>query len=332
MTWLTANWQLKLLALGLSIGMFAAVAFTQNPVVVKQISNAPISYDNLPADVMIVNPPTKIPVNLSGLRENIAAVTPASLFVHVDLTHVKPGNAVVTAIPRILTPGVTAIDRQISITLTVDSKKVDQPVPIDLRDYRLAAGWVEASKPVITPAEVRVTGPAAFFTNDLHAFVSLLSTPIQGDSTIPNLAIQFSSAGQTVPLPYTIPSSTEDVALASVELHTKRPNVVRQVTLIVDVTGSPAPGYRITRVVIDPLFITVAGPSDVLGTLDTIDIGKVDVTGSTSDRVFRNQAIPLPAGVSIVAPGQRAVAVTVGIEKNPVVQPSPPPPTPSPTP
>ena len=331
MSWLTANWQLKLLALGLSIGMFAAVAFSQNPIAVKQISNAPISYDNPPPDVIVVNPPTKIPVNLSGLRQNLATVTLASVFVHVDLTNVKPGNAVVVAVPRVLTPGVTAIDKQIRITLTIDTKKVDQPVAIELRDYRLAAGWVESSKPVLTPAAVRVTGPASFFTNDLHAFVSLADTPIQGDSTIPNLAVQFSSAGKTVALPYTIPSSTEDVALASVELHTRRPNVVRQVTLVVDVGGSPAPGYRVTRVVIDSLFITVAGPADVLGSLDTLNIGKLDVTGATSDRQFRNQAIPLPNGVSIVAPSPRTVTITVGIEKNPVVQPSPPAPSPTPT-
>ena len=322
MNWLAANWQLKLLALGLSVGMFAAVAFAQNPVISRSFSTQ-ISYDYPPPDVMLVNPPTRVTVNLSGLRENVGAVTAASVLTHVDLSTVKPGNAVVTAVPRILTPGVTAIDKQIRISLTVDVKKVDQPVPIELRDYKLAPGWVETSKPVITPAVVRVTGPASFFTNDLHAFVSLGDSPIQGDSTIPNLAIQFASAGKTVTLPSTIPFSTEDAAVASGELHTRRPNVVRQVTLTVDVTGTPAPGYRVTRVVIDTLFITVTGPSDVLGALDTIAIGKVDVQGSTSDRVFRNQAVPLPTGVSIVAPSPHSVAVTVGIDRNPVVQPSP---------
>ena len=332
MSWLTANWQLKLLALGLTIGMFAAVAFAQNPIVARTVS-MPISYDAAPSDLMLVNPPTRIPVTISGLRENIAAVTEKSTLAHVDLTKVKAGNAVVTATPTVLTPGVTVVDRQVRITLTVDAKKVDQPVPIELRDYRLAAGWVESSKPVIGPQAVRVTGPAAFFANDLHAFVSLGDSPVQGDSTIPNLTIQFSSAGKIGALPITIPPSQADVGVASVELHTRRPNVVRQVTLIVDVTGQPAAGYRVTRVSLDTLFISVTGPSDVLGPLDTIDIGRVDVSGATSDRFFRNQPVPLPTGVSIVAPSPRSVAVTVGIERNPVVQPSPPAsPTPTPTP
>ena len=329
MSWLTANWQLKLLALGLSIGMFAAVAFSQNPIIVRNIPNAPISYDNLPPDVVLVNPPKVLSINLSGLRENIATVLPSSVIAHVDLSKVKPGNATGTAIPLVQTPGVSAVERQIRITLLVDVLKVDQPVPIELRDYRLAPGWVEASKPLITPQAVRLTGPSSFFTNDLHAFVSLGDSPVQGDSTIPNLSIQFASAGRTVPLPYTIPASKEDVAVASVELSTRRPNVIRQVTLTVDVTGNAAPGYRVTRVVIDNLFINVTGPADVLGSLDAIDIGKVDITGATSDRVFHNQAVPLPNGVSIVAPSARTVTVTVGIEKNPIIQPSPPPPSPT---
>lgn len=332
MSWLTANWQLKLLALGLSLGMFAAVAFSQNPIIARAIKDAPVFFDNPPSDVMIVNPPKLVTVNLSGLRENVVAASPATVSVHVDVSKVKPGTAVVTAVPTVLTPGVTAIDKQIRITLTVDVKKVEQPVPIELRDYRLASGWVESSKPAITPPVIRVTGPASFFTNDLHAFVSLGDNPVQGDSTIPNLAVQFSSAGKTVSLPNTIPFSTEDVAVAGVELHTRRPNVVRQITLTVDVTGNPAPGYRITRVVIDTLFITVTGPSDVIGALDSIDIGKVDVAAASFDRIFRNQVIPLPAGVAIVGPSPRAVTVTVTIEKNPVVQPSPPPPSPAPSP
>lgn len=332
MIWLTTNWQLKLLAVGLSIGMFAAVAFAQNPIVGRTVS-MPISYDNPPSDVMLVNPPTRVSVNISGLRENIAAVTEKSTLAHADLARVKPGNAVVTTTPTVLTPGVSVVDKQVRITLNVDTRKVGQPVTIELRDYKLAAGWVESSKPVITPQAVRVTGPAAFFSNDLHAFVSLGDSPVQGDSTIPNLTIQFSSAGKTGGLPITIPPSQADVGVASVELHTRRPNVVRQVTLTVDVVGQPAAGYRVTRVALDTLFITVTGPADVLGALDTVDIGRVDVGGATGDRVFRNQAVPLPNGVSIVAPSPRSVAVTVGIERNPVVQPSPPAsPTPTPTP
>src|SRR5207248_1711275 len=51
MSWLVGNWQLKLLALVMSLGLFAAVAFEANPLTAHTFT-ATIEYDGIPADTI----------------------------------------------------------------------------------------------------------------------------------------------------------------------------------------------------------------------------------------------------------------------------------------
>jgi len=43
MSWITEDWRLKLLALGLAVVMLGAVAFSQNPPTIKTLS-VPLNY------------------------------------------------------------------------------------------------------------------------------------------------------------------------------------------------------------------------------------------------------------------------------------------------
>jgi YbbR domain-containing protein len=77
------------------------------------------------------------------------------------------------------------------------------------------------------------------------------------------------------------------------------------------VTGTPAPGFRIAAIEVDPLAVSVEGDAEQLATLTQADTAPVAVFGATSD-VAQTVALALPAGV--VALGDGTVQVTVTVE------------------
>jgi len=63
---ITDDWRLKLLALGLAVLMLGAVAFSQNPPTSRTLSIS-LVYPPMPVDLILINPPSKTNVTVSGL-------------------------------------------------------------------------------------------------------------------------------------------------------------------------------------------------------------------------------------------------------------------------
>jgi len=85
-------------------------------------------------------------------------------------------------------------------------------------------------------------------------------------------------------------------------------------------TGSPAPGYRITALTIDPLFVDISGSVADLSSINSVTLPAVAVDGLTSTITRRIPVNNLPANVTS---GTGTVLVTITIQKNPVVNPTP---------
>jgi YbbR domain-containing protein len=77
------------------------------------------------------------------------------------------------------------------------------------------------------------------------------------------------------------------------------------------VTGTPAAGFRVDRVNVDPLVVSVEGDQDQLAGLITADTAPVSVSGATRD-VTTEVAYALPTGVSVIGAKNSAV-VTIQI-------------------
>ena len=319
MAWLTSNWQLKVLALLLSLGLFTGIAFSQNPFTVSPV-DAKVEWNNPPADLILTSYPQKVRVTIFGLTDQVnAAKVNNGVVASVDLSGIKkPGQQIqVFAVPK--TPqGITANENRVPFYVDVELKK-DAEVQVKPR-VRYAPGW-QPVKETVTPGIVHVVSTESFI-KDLQAYVTAPSaSPVQGNSIIPNLDITFEKAGKPVTLPVTLPRSTADAAIATLDIQAQQPNQSRKTTLVETPTGNPAAGYRITAVIINPLFIDVSGPAGTIAGLDSITLPPVGVDGATGDVTQRVQ-VPLPAGVS-TDPKNNTALVTVRIQKHPAVQPSP---------
>jgi YbbR domain-containing protein len=319
MSWIFQNWQLKLLALVLSLGLFAAVAFAQNPIVVIQVT-APISYDGLSPSQSIYSAPVTQPINVTGLAQNVRIAGRNSVSVHVDASRLKNGTQVVVGRPRVAVPNVSTLEDQIPFQITVDDRAT-VTVAVEAR-IAYSEGWKPvADKVVVTPAKLTFVGGATQL-KDVRAFVAPASPIGVSSADIPSLSIQLEKNGRPFTIPTdTIPATTVDSTLnASLHVEAQRPTQTRHVPLVENPTGTPAPGYRITALSIDPLFIDVSGSVDDLVNLNSVILPPVSVDGQTATITRTVRVNTLPPNTTS---GLGSVSVTITIQKNPVVQPSP---------
>jgi YbbR domain-containing protein len=324
MSWIFQNWQLKLLALVLSLGLFAAVAFQQNPIQVSPVT-APISYDNLsPSQTIIYSGPPTQRINVSGLAQNVRIAGPNNVSVHVDASRLRNGTQVVIGRPRVTVPGVSTLEDQVQLQITVDDRAT-VTVPVEAR-ITYAEGWKPvAEKIVVTPSKLTFVG-AASELKDVKAFVAPASPIGVSSADVPSLPIQLEKNGRPFPTPTdTIPATAVDSTLnASLHVEAQRPNQTRRVPLLETPTGTPAAGYRITAVTIDPLFIDVTGSVDDLININSVVLPAIAVDGAAGSLTRTVRVNTLPANVTSSV---GSVSVTITIQKNPAVQPTP---TPSP--
>jgi hypothetical protein len=68
----------------------------------------------------------------------------------------------------------------------------------------------------------------------------------------------------------------------------------RTVPILPVVTGTPAPGYRVVAISVDPPSLTVVGPKNVLDGIQSIGVERVDVTGARADVTQTKQVERLP--------------------------------------
>jgi YbbR domain-containing protein len=157
----------------------------------------------------------------------------------------------------------------------------------------------------VMPAEVTVTGPSAAVIRVVGARVT---ATIDGSGVNVDRDVQpdaVDAAGEVV----------SGVDLNPVLVHLTIPvytNLANR-TLPVNpiVTGTPAAGFRIASVDVDPLVVSVEGDQAQLQSLVAADTAPVPVTGATRN-ITSQVAFALPTGVSVI--GDQTATVTVHIE------------------
>jgi YbbR domain-containing protein len=319
-SWITDDWRLKLGALGLSLVMLGAVAFSQANIRTFQVN---ISYENLPANLVLVSPLDKITVTVSGPSD--LPLTPASIGVVADLKTVKKGTAVPITLQVNPTDPRIVVQTPPPITVNVDNITTVQ-LDVDVRTPQTAPGWAVTKKiatcgPTLDPCQVSYVGPNSL-ANGLVAFVTI-GSPIQSEATDSiSQPVLFEQNSRPVDLTklVTIPQITFSPSQVAAHVEAKRGTSSLLVTLVDDApTHRPPAGYRITAVTITPITVLVTGPADALAHLTSITLPAQDLGSATSDVSFRLQ-IPFPAGVT----GSVTIArLAYSISPNPNTQATP---------
>jgi YbbR domain-containing protein len=316
-SWLTEDWRLKLLALGLAILMLGAVAFAQNPPTTKTLKRQ-ISYKPS-ATLVAINPPPSVSVTVTGLSDAIENVTADNLFATVDLSHASAGQAVKLNVTVTTTANVT-IQPPPPIVVHMDTiQEKDLPVQVVAHP---APGWV-VTKTSSIPDTVHFTGPASWAQN-LVAFVNYASPVQSTTNTQLNQLIQLQNNNGALNLEpcTTVPCANLDVQTATITIEAQTGSSSSTVPLVAAAPSRPPPAdYEVTGVTISPLTVIITGDPTTLGKIQRIILPAVDLSSYTSTAQFRVN-IPFPDGVNPVGSVTTAT-ITYTIQRNPTVSSSP---------
>jgi len=103
------HWELKLLALAFSAGLWVFVMTSEKTNVVLSL---PLELGPVPQGLVVTSEsPESVEVQLHGLRSALSLLSPESLRVRVNLTGARPGDLVVSLGPDqiVVPPGVSVL-------------------------------------------------------------------------------------------------------------------------------------------------------------------------------------------------------------------------------
>jgi YbbR domain-containing protein len=212
------TWGLRLLALGIAIGIWFNASVEDRLVFSEKVVEAAVSY-NSPRGFIIASPgPQSVNVRLRGSKKAIRQLNPYMVSVQVDLSQRQIGLVNIN-LPseNVLVPEGLEVVSVEPNTIRVDlEREVGQRVPVVPKIVGKPAAGSTRGEPEVSPSQVLVTGPEPL----LARLDSLPTRPINLDGhaltfeekvevVSPNPLIQIAPPGSvTVTVPIT-PSNAE---------------------------------------------------------------------------------------------------------------------------
>ncbi len=310
MRWLVHNWHLKLASVAVATVLYTGLVFSStfaDETILVRVDQANVSRDAfvLTGDLGLVEVRYRIPADQSASSD-------ADFVASVDIAEYDMERA---PEPQQLEVQVTALREGVEIvsvtpeTVPVEVDRIDvRTVPVEVEPGTIPDG-LEIDDPVVSESEVEVRGPASVL-EQVDRAVALISIPASGIDL--NEAVDLTAVdirGQPVPAgtveidPETV---SVQVSVAAIETQTTvavRPNVE---------PGTPAPGFALEVLQVEPSTVTIVGLPEVLAEIDSIPTEPISIDGASSDLTFE-VALELPDGARLATGEEDVVTVVATI-------------------
>ena len=296
---------LKILSVFLAVILWFQVVSQQNPERQVTIKNVPVSYVKAdPSMVIMDKKPDVIEVQVKGYKRFVDTVTAADIKATVDLSGASTGKDLYPIEVTISKDKVEFVEASpAQATLRFESL-VTKNVPVEVVASNLDPDFA-SSQPTVRPSAISVSGPASAVQKvakmvaevDLRGATATVQQqvqirPVDADGNeVKNVSFTKSPVDVSVPILKLPPAKSVQVTI---------PTVV----------GSPANGFRVGTIAIDPSAVTIRGLPALIEDITSVTAQGVDVTGATAT-VIKEVAVVAPQGVEVVEP--RSIQVTVTI-------------------
>ncbi len=191
-------------------------------------------------------------------------------------------------------------------TVSVELKPlVSQVVPVSIDAVGAPPMGYEPSTPSVEPGQVVVSGP-----EDLVSRVSVAMASVDLSGVVSDVRATFS----LVPRDeggFIVAGVTLDPSSVDIEITVEQKRFSRLVVVSPSLEGSPAAGYNVTAVELEPSSVTLLGPLELLNVTSFVVADDIDITGATSDISRIVNIVGLHPGVSIS--GSATVSVRIRI-------------------
>ncbi|MDF9408532.1 MAG: YbbR-like protein [Pelotomaculum sp. PtaB.Bin013] len=294
------DWQrnsIKFLSVFLAIILWIYVSNEQNPTTDKEI-NVNLENSGLAQNYLITGGmPESVRVKVHGNKTQLANIAPGDFRALVSIPEGETGEVTVP-VQVSSPPGLRVVQvypNEVNVTIDSLVEKVI-PVAVNLRG-KPPQGYV-AQTPLCQPSTVIARGPSKAVTEVSQA----------------TAVVDVQSATQDIELSLTVTTGNLSVSL--------NPSMVRVIVPITSsaipktvpvqpqLTGTPATGFAVARVVSDPAVVQVLGPPEATGAVTQIKTEPVDIRGIDKNLVKEVALIPV-SGVANIYPNRVKVQVEV---------------------
>ena len=298
------NWPLKIGAVALATLLYGGLVLSQ--ATQPFAAPVPIRIANAPADLIVLSEPGSVtgiryvaPPDL-GFRVDSQTFTAS-----VDLSKVAPtaGTVLVPVTVTALDPVQVLDFEPRSISITVDSVGSKQ-VPVRAELLPVPSG-LDAGEPVAELATATVSGPQSI-VNTIAAVQAQVAVDASGiDVNQLVTLVPIDDKGQVLG-----PAARVEIDPPQVRVRVEVFSDRRSKTIPVSptVNGTPAAGFEIESIEVNPTVVSVEGDANDLAGLDHADTLPVSVAGASSEFV-QTVGFSLPEGVQALGSG--SVQVTV---------------------
>ncbi|MGQ9572469.1 MAG: CdaR family protein [Dehalococcoidia bacterium] len=225
-------------------------------------------------------------VNLLGAQVGVQEAG-----VRVEVLGERDGLRVIEAIPP---------------TVQVELKPlVSQVVPVSLDVVGAPPMGYEPSQPSVEPDRVVVSGPEELVSRVAAAVATVNMSGVVTDVRQSYSLVPRDNSG------FIVEGVTLDPSKANVEIRVEQKRFSRVVAVSPSLKGSPAVGYNVTAVEVDPASVTLLGPLELLSGTTFVVTEDIDITGATSDISRIVYLAGLPPGVNISGAGTVSVRVRI---------------------
>ncbi len=302
---------IAILALLLAFVIWITATLQDDPFVTGEFANLPIALVGQPADTIILQPIVDgITVRVRAPQSVLQSLSAGDFTVTIDMAGVQVGESVPVPVQVKVDNEVVRIEAispaQQSVRLEAVGALV-MSATVDLRG-EVATGF-QLLDPTISPDSITVTGPASVLEQ-----VSAVS----GTLSVAGAREAISAKVGVVPRdvdgnPVTGVEWTPEQVDVQAGMR-KRLGYKPDVTVIPDLRGDPAVGYRQGSVVVEPSTVVLAGVPSVLDQLPAFVMTQpVSVAGATENMTVRT-TVTVPNGIMVA----NVQFVTVTLEILPI--------------
>ena len=203
--------------------------------------------------------------------------------------------------------GVQILGREpTTVRVEIDSIEV-RSVPVEV-DLGTVPEGLETGEPALSDDEVEIRGPASV-VGQVDRAVALVAIPASGIDVNEPVAVQpVDVRGQ----PVGVGQLDVDPETVSVQIDVEPVETTATVTVRPVIEGTPAPGFALEALRVEPSAITLRGLPEDLAEITDLATAPLSIEGLSADEEFQAQ-LELPENVSLADGGEATVTVTATI-------------------
>ena len=261
----------------------------------------PLTPINLPASrILVENTVEGVQITVDGPTSVLNEVTANDFVAIADLSSIVADissiDIQVQFVNETIDPEDLSIGKPIppQTTITVD-RLITRDIAVQLIVAGSAAAGYEIGQGTTDPATIQLTGPSQRVNAIAEARVTVVLDNSRESFNAPRRPIFYDQSGNVASVSGLTPSAEQVQAIVPIE----QLDGVAAVPIVVNWTGLPASGYRLTNLTVSPDFVQVSGTPEQINNLGSLQTQTIDITDLTES--FTQQvALDLPDGIELV--------------------------------